>query len=183
MDLIKTPNPAFDKTLFLRSLAKYNKPVDFKITGVGNIFKSKMNGKPNFFVEMEILSDFPDCKVYELDLIGEPKKNEDGTKSIIKINAKDNIIGFPYQLVPSREPELYTISNKTNLFSLLNYAFINKGIVEPSNQDGFNNVSFDEITEALLGLEFKGISILIEKTTYNPYYKLVPLNENGVNRS
>jgi len=52
MDLIKTPNPAFDKTLFLQSLAKYNKPVNFKITEVRNILKSKMNGNPNFFVEM-----------------------------------------------------------------------------------------------------------------------------------
>ena len=50
MDLIKEPNPAFDKTLFLQSLYKHDEPVQFKVLKLGNIFKSKMNGKPNFFV-------------------------------------------------------------------------------------------------------------------------------------
>lgn len=175
MDLIKTPNPSFDKKLFLQSLAKQDQPVEFKITGVGNIFKSKMNGNPHFFIEMEILTDFPDCKTYELDLTGKHLINADGTKNIVNINAKGEIMGFPYQLVPSEEPEKYTISNKTNLFNLVNYAFITKGIVSEGNQQGFNNVTFDEIKEALLGLEFKATSILHTKTRYNPYYKLVPV--------
>ena len=175
MDLIKTPNPSFDKSLFLKSLAKQDQPVEFKITGVGNIFKSKMNGNPHFFIEMEILTDFLNCATYELDLVGNHLINDDGTKNIVKINAKGEIIGFPYQLVPSTEPEKYTVSNKTNLFSLLNYAFITKGIVGDGNQQGFNNVTFDEIKEALLDLKFKGTSILHTKTRYNPYYKLVPV--------
>ena len=175
MDLIKEPNPAFNKQLFLQSLYEYDKPVQFSIFKTGNVFKSKMNGKPNFFIEMEILTDFPDCKVYELNLIGEPKINDDGTKSIIKINAKDEIIGLPYELKPSREPELYNISNKTNLFSILNYAFINKGIVRAGNQQGFNNVSYDEIQEALTGIVFWGKVVRVEKTTYKPYFKLVPI--------
>lgn len=128
-----------------------------------------MNGNPHFFIEMEILTDFPDCETYELDLMGKQLVTEEGTKNIIKINAKGEIIGFPYQLVPSTEPENYTVSNKTNLFSLLNHAFITKGIVAEGNQQGFNNVTFDEIKEALLDLEFKGISIFILKTRYNPY--------------
>lgn len=177
MDLIKEPNPAFNKQLFLQSLYTYNKAVQFNILKVGNVFKSKMNGKPNFFVELEILSDFPDCKIYELDLIGKPKENEDGNKSIIKINAKDEIIGLPYELKPAREPDLYNISNKTNLFSLLNYAFINKGIVKAGNQQGFNNVTYDEIREALTGLTFWGKVVKVEKTTYKPYFKLVPTEE------
>lgn len=177
MDLIKEPNPAFNKQLFLKSLHDLDKPVQFRVLKLGNIFKSKMNGKPNFFVELEILTDFPDCEIYELDLIGYPKRNDDGTKSTIKINAKDEIIGLPYELKPSREPELYNISNKTNLFSILNYAFINKGIVKAGNQQGFNNVSYDEISQALTGLVFWGKVVLIEKTTYKPYYKLVPTEE------
>ena len=60
MDLIKEPNPAFNKQLFLQSLHKTDNPVHFKVLKLGNIFKSKQNGKPNFFVEMEILSNF-DC--------------------------------------------------------------------------------------------------------------------------
>jgi len=177
MDLIKEPNPAFNKQLFLQSLHDLDKPVQFKVLKTGNIFKSKMNGKPNFFVELEILTDFPDCKIYELDLIGNPKKNDNGQKSIIKINAKDEIIGLPYELKPAREPELYNISNKTNLFSILNYAFISKGIVKAGNLQGFNNVSYDEIQEALTGLVFWGKVVLVEKTTYKPYYKLVPTEE------
>ena len=174
MDLIKEPNPAFTKQLFLQSLYDYNKAVYFKVLKLGNIFKSKMNGKPNFFVEMEILSDFPDCKILDLDLIGNPKTNEDGSKKVIKINAKEEIIGLPYELKPARNPDLYNISNKTNLFSLLNYAFICKGIVKAGNQQGFNNVSYDEISQALTGLDFWGKVVRVEKTTYKPYFKLVP---------
>lgn len=179
MDLIKEPNPAFNKQLFLQSMYNYNKPVQFMILKTGNVFKSKMNGKPNFFVELEILSDLPDCKIYDLDLIGYPKRDDNGNKLVTKINAKDEIIGLPYELKPANEPELYNISNKTNLFSLLNYAFITKGIVRPGNQQGFNNVSYDEIREALTGLEFKGKVVKVEKTTYKPYYKLVPIEWKG----
>lgn len=174
MELIKEPNPAFDKQLFLQSLYKMDKPVQFKVLKVGNIFKSKMNGKPNFFVEMEILSNF-NCKILELDLIGNPAKDNDGNKIIKTVNVKNQVIGLPFPLVPARERDNYNISNKTNLYPIVNYAFINKEIVPEGNQQGFNNVTFDELKEALTGLEFKGKSVYIEKTTYNPYYKLVPV--------
>lgn len=177
MDLIKEPNPAFSKQLFLQSLYELDKPVQFNILKTGKVFKSKMNGKPNFFIEMEILTDFPDCKVYELDLIGYPKKDDNGNKIVTKINAKDEIIGLPYELKPSNKPDLYNVSNKTNLFSILNYAFIKKSIVKPGNLQGFNNVTYEEISQALTGLVFWGKVVYIEKTTYKPYYKLVPTEE------
>ena len=174
MDLIKEPNPAFDKTLFLQSLYKKDEPVQFKVLKLGNIFKSKMNGKPNFFIELEILSNF-DCKIMELDLIGYPQKDENGNKITKTVNVKNQVIGLPYQLVPAKEPDKYNISNKTNLFSLVNFAFINKEIVPEGNQQGFNNVTYDELREALTGLEFMAKAVYIEKTTYKPYYKLVPV--------
>lgn len=177
MDLIKEPNPAFNKQLFLQSLYNLDKPVQFKILKTGKVFKSKMNGKPNFFIEMEILSDFPDCKVYELDLIGYPKKDDKGDKVVTTINAKDEIIGIPYELKPSRDPELYNISNKTNLFSILNYACITKDIVKTGNLQGFKNVTYDEISQALTGVVFWGKVVRVEKTTYKPYFKLVPTEE------
>lgn len=94
---------------------------------------------------------------------------------LLKQIGLDEIIGLPYELKPAREPELYNISNKTNLFSLLNHAFISKGIVKEGNQQGFNNASYDEIREALTGLTFWAKVVLVEKTTYKPYYKLVPI--------
>ena len=182
MDLIKEPNPAFNKQLFLQSLYELDKPVKLEIIKTGKVYKSKMNGKPNFFIEMEILSDFPDCKVYELDLIGYPKKDENGNKIVTKINAKDEIIGIPYELKPSREPELYNISNKTNLFSILNYACITKDIVKPGNLQGFKNVTYDEISQALTGVVFWGKVVRVEKTTYKPYYKLVPTENDTIKK-
>ena len=176
MDLIKEPNPAFDKQLFLQSLHNQHKPVELRVLKLGNIFKSKMNGKPNFFVEMEILSNF-DCKIMELDLIGYPAKDEDGNKITKTVNVKNQVIGLPYQLVPAREPDKYNISNKTNLFPIVNYAFICKEIVPAGNLQGFTNVTFDELREALTGLEFKAKVVYIKKTTYKPYYKLVPIKE------
>ena len=176
MDLIKEPNPAFDKQLFLQSLYKHDEPVQFRVLKLGNIFKSKMNGKPNFFVELEILSNF-DCKIMELDLIGYPQKDDDGNKITKTVNVKNQVIGLPYQLVPAKEPDKNNISNKTNLYPIVNFAFITKEIVPAGNQQGFTNVTFDELREALTGLEFKAKVVYIEKTTYKPYYKFVPTGE------
>ncbi len=78
---------------------------------------------------------------------------------------------------PARQPDTYNISNKTNLFSILNYAFIINGTVKAGNQQGFNNVTYEEIREALTGLVFWGKVVYIEKTQYKPYYKLVPTEE------
>lgn len=174
MDLIKEPNPAFNKQLFLQSLNEQDDPVQFKVLKLGNIYKSKMNGKPNFFVEMEILSNF-NCKIMELDLIGYPAKDENGNRIIKTENVINQVIGLPYELVPAREPDKYNISNKTNLFPIVNYAFICKEIVPEGNQQGFKNVTFDELKEALTGLEFKAKSVYIQRTTYKPYYKFVPV--------
>ena len=118
MDLIKEPNPAFDKTLFLQSLYKKDEPVQFKVLKLGNIFKSKMNGKPNFFVELEILSNF-DCKIMELDLIGYPQKDENGNKITKTVNVKNQVIGLPYPLVPAKEPDKYNISNKSLIYNII----------------------------------------------------------------
>ena len=176
MELIKEPNPAFDKQLFLQSLYKKDEPVQFKVLKLGNIFKSKMNGNPNFFIEMEILSNF-DCEIMELDLIGYPAKDDDGNRITKTVNVINQVVGLPYQLVPAREPDKYNISSKTNLFPIVNYAFMSKEIVPFGNQQGFTNVTFDELKEALTGLTFKGMVVYIERTTYKPYYKFVPVLE------
>ena len=174
MDLIKEPNPAFDKQLFLQSLHKTDNPVHFKVLKLGNIFKSKQNGKPNFFVEMEILSNF-DCKIMELDLIGYPQKDDDGNKIVKTVNVVNQVIGFSVWIEKAREPDKYNISNKTNLHPIVNYGFICNGKAPEGNLQGFKNVTFDEIMEALTGLEFWATSLYIEKTNYKPYYKFVPV--------
>ena len=175
MKFMYESNPAFNKRLFLQSLYRFNKPVQFKVLKLGNIFKSKMNGKPSFFLELEILTDFPDCEIRELDSMGNIQENDDGSIKTIKINAKDEIIGFPYELKPSDEPELYDVSNRTNLFAILNKGFIEKGRVKSGNQRGFYNVSYDEIKEALTGLVFWGKAVLVKETSYTPYFKLMPV--------
>lgn len=50
-----------------------------------------------------------------------------------------------------------------------------KRITAEGNQQGFNNITFDELKEALTGLEFWATSLYIEKTNYKPYYKFVPV--------
>lgn len=176
MELIKEPNPAFNKQLFLKSLYEHDQPVQFKILKLGNIYKSKQNGKPNFMVEMEIQSNF-NCKVLVLDLVGLPQVDEDGQKITKTENVNGQIIGLPYELKPAREHDKYIISNKTNLYPLVNYGFIYKEIVPEGNQQGFNNVTFDELKEVLTGLSFWAEVMYIEKTNYNPYYKFVPVKK------
>lgn len=180
VELIKEPNKGFNKNLFLQSLHKHREPVAFKINKVGKIFKNHYN-RLTFFIDLEILSPF-DCKIFVLDGEGNPKIDKETNKQIVEtINAQGEIIAFPFTISQDHNTNNYTIPNNANLFSLLNYAFIKSGQINPRNTQGLNNVTFEELQKVLDGLTFRGKSVYITNTQYTPYYNLIAITENERN--
>lgn len=158
MELIEEPTKEFNKNLFFECLEKHGQAIIIKCLEVSEITKSKINNKPTIFLNMEILTEF--------DI-----KKRDGNGNIIKINPLNQIINIPYTLTETRQPNIYKVSNNSNLFPLLNQALKESGQIPLNNSRGFN-ITYDEIKEYLINKEFKVISKLEKQTSYKPYYKL-----------
>lgn len=178
MDLIQTRNPNLFKDMFLETLYESKKIVTLQILSVSGTYPSIVNDNDNFYIEAKILSELPDCKGYEVDNEGKPIKDERGNKKVIKVNATGEIISLPYQLKPTDRQDLYKVSNKTNLFELLNFGLQAKGIVPKGNSQGFDNISIEEIQEGLTGVTMKVRAELHTKTKYNPYLKLTTVTRD-----
>ena len=171
MELLNEPNEAITKNLFLSSLYQHKEPIKINIVNVGKVVKSKF-GKLNIFVDFKIISDFPNCSSLKLNANNEPEKDNNGNDILIKINAINNIIGFPYTLQKTRQENIYKVSNKANIFPLLNYALIQNGQINKENKQGFN-ISVEEIQEALNNLTCCISCKLITNTKYEPYFKII----------
>ena len=180
MDLIQTRNPNLFKDAFLETLYSTKKIVTLQVLSVSGTYPSKVNDQDNFFIEAKILSDLPDCKGYEVDPEGKPITDERGNKKVIKVNATGEIISLPYQLKPTERQDLYKVSNKTNLFELLNFGFQSKGLVPRGNSQGFDNLSIEEIQEGLTGVTMKVRAVLHTKTKYTPYLKLTTVTREDI---
>ena len=176
MDLIQTRNPNLFKDMFQETLYEQKKTATLEVLKVSGTYPSLVNDNDNFYVECKILSDLPNCKGYEVDSNGKAIKDQRGNKTVITLNATGEIISLPYQLKPVGE-DLYKVSTSTNLFQILNYAFKSKGIVPQSNNKGFDNITIEEIQEGLTGVTMKVKSELNTKTKYNPYLRLIAIEE------
>ena len=176
MDLIQTRNPNLFKDMFQETLYEQKKTATLEVLKVSGTYPSLVNDNDNFYIECKILSDLPNCKGYEVDSNGKAIKDQRGNKTVITLNATGEIISLPYQLKPVGE-DLYKVSTSTNLFQILNYAFKSKGTVPQSNNKGFDNITIEEIQEGLTGVTMKVKSELNTKTKYNPYLRLIAIEE------
>ena len=144
----------FNKNLFLKELHLTN-GINVKVTKITEP-KPSMNKEDNYiYVDFEILEDFEGCF------------KETGEKE----NIKGQIIGLPFTLNKKDEKGNYKINPKKNIFSILNYGLIKKGMIPEGNKNGFL-INYNEIKEALTDLEFKAISTLVKSNSFNNYLKL-----------
>lgn len=158
MELINEPSNEFNKNDFFKSLCKSGKPINIKCVEVSEVTKSKINNKPTIYLNMEILNQF--------DLI-----IKDANDKEIIINPLNQIVNLPYGLQETRQLNLYKVSNKSNLYELLNYGLKLNDEIPENNTKGFN-ITIEEIQENLKGIVFNVVSILEKETNYKPYYKL-----------
>lgn len=173
MELLNEPNQAITKNLFLSSLKKHKEPIKIKIVNVGSIFKSKMSNKPNLFIDILILNHF-NCSMLKLDANNEPETKENNEPVIINENILNEIVSIPYNLTENKNnPNNYIVSNRSNLFNILNYCLQEKKLINANNNKGFN-ISEKEIKEALIDVVLYVKCELITNTNYKPYLKLIP---------
>ena len=163
-----------NKTLFLESLSNYPEGIALEVVGTSRVFKGKIDNKPTMFVDVKVLSPMSECKVRVLDDKGNPIKNPDHSYKTTQVEAQDYVIGIDYKLKPIENSSdvLYKVTPKTNIFSLLNFSLIEKGMINPDNDRGFA-ITEEEIKEALEGTKFIGKSVRVTDTGYKPYLKLV----------
>ena len=166
MELINEPTNEFNKNDFFKCLCQHGKPINIKCVEVSEITKSKINNKPTIYLNMEILNQF--------DII----KKDANDKEII-INPLNQIVNLPYGLQETRQDNIYKVSNKSNLYELLNHALKENELIPENNTKGFN-ISLPEIQDNLIGIVFNVVSILETDTNYKPYYKLRVINENEI---
>ena len=160
MELLDEPTREFNKNMFFESLHNYNKPIALKCVAVSEVTKNKMNNKPSIYLNMEILKEFPIIKQLE-------------NKDTVKINPLNHIINLPYSLKETRANNIYSVSNSSNLYPLLNYCLIKNKLIPSNNSKGFN-ISVNEIKDNLTGMVFNNIRCILQKeTNYKPYYKLI----------
>ena len=136
MELIPEPTKEFDKSLFFENLEEHGEPINIKCVDVSELNKSKINGKPTIFINFEILNEFEIKKI-------------DNNNNVIIINPLNQIINLPYSLQETREPDIYKVSNNSNLYPLLNHALKENNKIPLNNTRGFN-ISLLEIQENLI---------------------------------
>ena len=159
MELINEHTREFNKNIFFENLEKHGKPINLKCVEVSEVGTSKINNKPTIYLNMEILTEFPIIKTL------------DNGKQV-KINPFNQIISLPYGLKETRINNIYQVSNRSNLYILLNHALKLTGSIPENNTKGFY-ISIQEITEALEGVVFNVVCQLEKETNYKPYYKLI----------
>ena len=152
--IIKETNKELNKNIILKELHLQKKSIKVKVNNITEPRLSRNKEEEYIYLDIEILEDFKG-------------RFQDDNKIE---NIKNNIIGFPFTLNKSYEGN-YKITKGKNIFSILNYALIKKGMIPEGNKNGFL-ISYDELKEALSDLEFKAISTLVKSNSFNNYLKL-----------
>lgn len=159
MELINEPTNQFNKNDFFKCLCEYGKAINIKCVEVSEVTKSKINNKPTLYLNMEILNQF--------DII-----KQDVNNNKVIINPLNQIVNLPYGLQETRQDNIYKVSNKSNLYELLNYALKVNNLIPANNSKGFN-INIEEIQDNLNNIVFNVKCVLEKETNYKPYYKLI----------
>ena len=162
VEIIKEANPDLDKNLFLRALAKVDDGVTLKITRISDAIASHRNKKDDFvYMDFLIMDEFKAALVLD----------ETGVAKTDSVDATGDIIAIPFTLGELDETMNYTISRSKNLFNILNYGMKQHDMI-PVNNNSSLRCNYDEIAEALSGLEFKATANLVNSKDFNDYYRL-----------
>ena len=162
VEIIPEANPNLDKNLFLETIAETD-GINLKVTRVSDIIESKMNKQDIIFIDFLIDDTLKECKTYETD--------DTGKRVETIVDASNDIVSIPFNLGKPLKNTTYKIGKNTNIFSILNYALKVAEKIPNDNNKSFM-ISIDEIQDALLDLEFKGIGKYVNDTNFNPYYRL-----------
>lgn len=152
MELIIYPNPRIDKALLLESIKMYSKKTN---KGVNMRILESIIKTHDLNEDIDVLQIFLEirqyqfyCKAYDMQ-DGKVDKNK-------TVNVKASWETIPiYYTLEKQGNDNYRVERDNELFYLLNYALQQRGKVMPGNNQGFKNLSYNEIINPLNNLNFK----------------------------
>ena len=143
MELVGNEHSTINTKEFMKALE--NKEIKLKIIDVKQIQKSSYGKDYYINIDFQLLADLEDF-------------------------IKCSVVNIGFGVAGINETQ-YKISFNSNLYSILNYAFITSGVIPKHNAKDIV-ASETEIKEALNDLEFIATSKYITKTKFQPYYRL-----------
>ena len=143
MELVGNEHSTINNKEFMKALE--NKEIKLKIIDVKPIQKSSYGKDYYINIDFQLLADLEDF-------------------------IKCSVVNIGFGVAGINETQ-YKISFNSNLYSILNYAFITSSVIPKHNAKDIV-ASETEIKEALNDLEFIATSKYITKTKFQPYYRL-----------
>lgn len=143
MQLVGNEHSTINNKEFMKALE--NKEIKLKIIDVKQIQKSSYNKDYYINIDFQLLANLEDF-------------------------IKCSVVNMGFGIIEVNETQ-YKISFNSNLYSILNYAFITRGVIPKHNAKDII-ASETEIKEVLKDLEFIATSKYITKTKFKPYYRL-----------
>lgn len=143
MELVGNEHSTINAKEFMKALE--NKEIKLKIIDVKQLRKSSYGKDYYINIDFQLLADLEDF-------------------------IKCSVVNIGFGVAGINETQ-YKISFNSNLYSILNYAFITSGVIPKHNAKDIV-ASETEIKEALNDLEFIATSKYITKTKFQPYYRL-----------
>lgn len=180
----ETKKEPITKTTFLSSLQQfYPNGVDVIVDSVSRVFENKYNdNKPSIFVNLTITGNMEKCLGYEIDddgnYVEELDKLGKMTNKVIELDGTGKSVSISYNLKYSDEyddeiDELeFDVNSWSSFYPLLNYGLKLNGMVSQNNEDSVL-VTYEDIKEALVDLEFKATSRYVRSGKFK-YNMLVP---------
>ena len=151
VDLIIYPNPRIDQQLLFESIKRYNgrtdKPINMRILSSEIITDPNDEDQDILKLFLEIRNNIFKCKAYRME-DGILDKNKTGW-----VKASFETVQICYTLKKEWNNK-YRVERNNPLFNLLNYGLQQRNRVTPGNNQGFKDLTYSEITNALDNLNF-----------------------------
>ena len=164
--------------LFLNSIKKwYPKGILVCISNVGKCRESDKEGEVSIPIGFDITEDMEHCFARVIGDDGKVVKIEDEfgeeKDKIEQISNPTEVTAWLKMKIEDPENDEYKVFNLGSAFPLFNYAFIKSGDLQPNNKKNII-FSYDELVDALEGLEFRMKTETRKFKGGKPYQVIIP---------
>lgn len=164
--------------LFLNSIKKwYPKGIQVCISNVGKCRESDKENEVSLPIGFEIEDEMEHCFARVIDEKGQVVKIEDEfgeeKDKIEQISNPTEVTAWLKMKIEDPENDEYKVFNLGSAFPLFNYAFVKTGDLQPNNKKNII-FSYDELVDALEGLEFRMKTETRKFKGGKPYQVIIP---------
>ena len=175
---VEFPKDKLGSSIFLSSLRDLQKDnrVEMGVEKVSKLFANKNDAdKCRCAVQMSILGDFPECRVFVIDDNNEyVTKIDDMTGNEVRMLEKQDVSGeivtFYLNLKlddpsePLNEETVVAVHKMASAYPLIRAGFVSTGELDENSQPTYIKCNWQEMKDALEGLTFTGVYKHIDGT-------------------